>query len=561
MKDAPKTKLTAFLNAVNRFYGSDWFIALNALLVLLAWILNIWAAMICVIVALGSASLFISRDVKQLFPALFMFSFTIGVNHKTLDNFAPMLCLIIVLFVGILFNLIFFKRRLDPLKPSNIKGFTCSLIALVIPFALGGVGSPYEHPLAVVAALALIFVMALGYCCFFVSLNDAPDKQDLPKYVLKILFASGIVISIQLLINYARFDSIDQILEAIALKNVHLGWAGPNNSAPMLSMSIPATLYFCIKKNRLTPIFAALALLEYVLIIATGCRGAVLFTTLAMPAMLFYVAVKSENRLSFCLTVCVLFAVAVFLLAYFGKETAQVLSVMLNKGLDSSGRDSALYPEAWSVFKAHPIFGAGFDYRLGELVHNNYTPYWFHSTALQIVATMGIVGVISFAFFYFWRYRTFLTLAKNPAVLALLAGHALFDAYGMIDTNFFGPSFFLMLLIMTIAVEVNLPANKCRAFGGRDPISDISAAFKFIARKLCPSKFPSAPADPDSSASDIPDSSALDSSDSSTSDLPTPDSADVPSLDALSTQNSSSDAPDSSDPDISDDPPLDSENH
>lgn len=476
MNERTKNGFKTFVTLLERFFGSDLFIALNALLVAIAWLVGIWAPIICVMVALGALSLFVCRDAKSFFPALFMFSLTISVNHKTLDNYAPMLVLVAVLFAGIAFNFIFFKRKLTLLRPSKIKGFNCSLLALVIPFALGGVGSTYEHPLAVVAALALMILFGVGYSFFFVSLSNSPNKGDLPKYVLKILFATGLVIVLQLVVYFARMGNFDDIVRAMTEKDIKLGWAGPNNVAPMLSMCIPATLFFCLKKNRLTPLFALVALLEYALLFTTGCRGAMLFTTIAMPAMILYVGIKSENRVSFCVTICLLFAVAVVLLGYFGKDVANILTAILNKGLDSSGRDRFLYPEAWAVFKAHPIFGAGWDYRLGELANNNYTPYWFHSTALQILATMGVVGVIAFGFFYFWRYRTFLARVKEPAVVALLAGLGLFDAYGMVDTNFFGPTFFLMLLIMTISVEVGLPENKCRAFGGK--------AFAFIAARL-----------------------------------------------------------------------------
>ena len=91
MTETTKTAFKSFLSLSERFFGSDLFIALNALLVLIAWLFNIWAPIICVMVALGSLSLFICRDAKSFFPALFMFSLTISVNHKTLDNYAPML--------------------------------------------------------------------------------------------------------------------------------------------------------------------------------------------------------------------------------------------------------------------------------------------------------------------------------------------------------------------------------------------------------------------------------------------------------------------------------------
>lgn len=210
-----------------------------------------------------------------------------------------------------------------------------------------------------------------------------------------------------------------------------------------------------------------------------------------MPAMCLYVMAKSENKVLFGVTLSVLFAAIIFVCAYYGEYVSKILTTILNKGLDSSGRVEMLYPEAIEVFKKWPIFGSGWDYHLGGMAHNNYTPYWYHSTALQILATMGITGVIGFAFFYYFRYRTFLASRKNPAAIMLLCGTVLFDAYGMIDTNFFGPTFFIMLLIMTFAVEIDLPENKCRAFGGHDPFVEIADFFKHLFAKLSVKKLPS----------------------------------------------------------------------
>ncbi len=471
-----------FLALAKKFFGSDFYIALQAILILLGWSLKIWVPMLCVVAALGALPLFLFRDSKPLLVPLVMFTVIIRDNRHHLNSFAPLLVIVAVLVAAMIFNLIRFKRSFKPLLPQNIKGFHLSLIALAIPFAFGGVGSPYDHPLAVLTAFALVLVIAGAYTYFTVTLRDSEDREKLPEYILKTLFATGVVITIQLIIYYAGLGDINEVLTAMSRKNIALGWAGPNNVAPMLSICVPATLYFCIKRNMFTPLFTFLALVEYVLIITTGCRGAILFTTIAMPPMILYVAVKSENKVSFILSVSVIFLVGVVLCAYYGNKVVEVLSVMLRKGLDDSNR-SSLYDSAIKAFRQWPIFGAGWDYRLGGLAKNDYTPYWYHSTFFQILATMGLVGLVTFVFFYFWRYRTFLVMAKHPACLALLAGHALFDAYGMIDTNFFGPTFFIILLVMTIVVEVNVPDNKCRAFAGHNPFSELASYFRYVSEK------------------------------------------------------------------------------
>lgn len=474
-------KFSKLLNALNRFIQSDFFIAFNAILVFLGWILGEWVAFLCVAVVINVLPLMLFKDTKHLLGILMMFSLMISSNRHNLSEYAPLLCLVGVLFAAIAINLLRFKRR--GFKFINIKGFHFSLILLIIPAALAGVGSPYEHPLAVVTVLALVIVFVLGYSFMTVTNFDNPDRKQMPVYALKTLFAMGLIILAQMIVYFAKLGSFDEVVKHMIGKSVALGWAGPNNVAPTLAMCIPATFYFCIKRNRFTPFFVLIALIEYIALFTTGCRGAILFATLAMPAMILYVAIKSENKARFCISICLLFMAGVVLAALNGKVLVNILSTILNKGLNSSGRIEWLYPEAVETFKRWPIFGAGWDYRLGELAHDGYSPYWYHSTAFQIIANMGITGVIFFALFYFFRYRTFLADRKNPASVALLAGLAIFDLYGMIDTNFFGPTFFVMLLAMTFAVEIGLDDDKCVFF--KSPFEPI--------RKLRSSKYPSQP--------------------------------------------------------------------
>lgn len=478
-----KEKFAKALYLTNKFIQSDWFILFTAILVFIGWCFNAWVPILCILVVISTLPLFFSKQTKHLLVILMTFTLIISSNRHALEAYAPLLALIIVLFAGIIFNLVRFRRKREDwqfLHPTKIKGFHCTLIALIVPFALGGVGSPYEHPIAVVAALALVVVMALGYTFLMATNRDAEDRDKLPEYLIKILFVMGIIITLQLVVYYARLGGIEEIKKAILAKEISLGWASKNNVAPTLSMCIPAGFYFCIKKNKLSPIFAIISLLEFALLMFTGSRGAIMVTVVLLPAMLLYTMAKTENKVAFGVTVCAVFCVAFFIIAYYGEFMSGVIDNIIGRGLDSSGRVDWLYPEAVEAFKQWPIFGAGWDYRLGELASSFYTPYWYHSTALQILATMGIVGVITFVFFYFWRYRTLLAHRKNPAFVALLAALFLFDAYGMVDTNFFGPTFFIMLLCISFVADVTLSEDKCRAFGGRNPFLDIANGCQFI---------------------------------------------------------------------------------
>lgn len=479
-----REKFSKVAHYADKFVQSDWFIFVNAVIILIGWCFDVWAPMLCVLVALAIIPLFFSKETKHLLSTIMMFTLIISSNRHALNGYAWLLALVPVLFVGIIFSLIRYRRTPYPLYPTKIKGFHCSLIALIIPFALGGAGSPTENVYAVLAALALIVVCALGYSFFTVTNFDSPYKEDLMQYIIKVLFVMGVIICAQMIVFFSRFETVDDVMQACAEKNIDIGWAGPNNVAPILAMAIPATLYLCIRKNKATPLFVIFAVLEYVFILASGSRGTILVVTVFLIPMILYVTAKSQNKLLFGATLSVLFAVALILIALYGDKVSVIISTILNKGLDSSGRFDGLYPQAIDTFKKWPIFGSGWDYKLGGLTSDNYTPYFYHSTALQIMATMGVCGIIAFAFFYFFRYRTFLVLRKNPAALSLLMSTLLFDAYGMADTGFFSPTFFIMLLVITFVAEINLPEDKCRAFGGRNPFKDIAALSKYCVEQI-----------------------------------------------------------------------------
>lgn len=184
------------MNVINRFIQSDYFILFAAVMILIGWCFDVWAPMLAVLALVAILPLFFGKGTKQVLCVAMMFTLIIRSNRHRLDDYAWLLFLVIVLLVGALFNLIRYKRSLSLLSPKKIKGFHCSLLALVIPFALGGAGTPTENALAILAALALVLVAGTSYS-FFVITQDEKDRKGMAEYILKVLFAMGVVICAQ----------------------------------------------------------------------------------------------------------------------------------------------------------------------------------------------------------------------------------------------------------------------------------------------------------------------------------------------------------------------------
>ncbi len=460
MKEQAKTKISSLMSKIERFVESDWFIVFNAVFVLLGWCLDIWSPMLCVLVALNVLPLFFFRSTRHLIGLVMMFMQIVSTNRHSLESYFGLFALIPVALFGLIVNVVRFKPSFKMMRKRKIRGFHLCLLLLVIPFAFGGVGSETENVLALLGSLALIVVVGLAYTFFFATNVNREDKSTLMDYIVKVLAMMGLITAIECLVVIAQFDGSikDVIIYVTQNRLLDIGWAGPNNIGIVLAMTIPATLYLCIKKNYATPLFVAFAFLQLALVFITASRGSILCAGAMLIPAILYVMVKTKNKLLFGGSVTLLVVAIVLLFVQNGDLLQVFLSRFINSGLDSNGRTDGLFLQAIDLFKQHPIFGVGWDYNLGGLTTDNYTPYWFHSTALQILANMGVVGVLFFVPFYFFRYTIFLRQAKTSAsACALLAATLVFEAYGMMDVLYFAPTFFIMMVFMTMVAEISLP--------------------------------------------------------------------------------------------------------
>lgn len=475
-----KEKIARGMKKTNRFIQSDYFIALMGVLTFVGWYFKIWVAMIFVMLTISIIPLFLFKDTKHLLCFLTMFTFLISDNRHDLDSYKFLLIPFILLLVaGFVVSLVRFKRDWSVLAPKKLKGIHLSLLLLIIPFALGGVGSPTDNGLAIFVVALLVALIGFGYS-FFVVTNTGAEKKKMMDYLLKIFYVIGVVVLFEFIVQLLEFETFEQMQAVMSDKGQwSLGWGGANNVAPIFLLSIPATLFMCIRKNKFTPIFVLIVFVQLALIVISCCRGALLFIVLALPYLLCYTVRKTENKLSFCITFCACCTVLTFLVGVYSKELFEMVSKMASLGLSDHGR-KPLYKEAIDAFKQWPLFGAGWDYKLGQRAQgatNAYTPRWYHSTALQICANMGVCGLIFFLIFYYWKYRSFLPVVKRPQGMALLSSLLLYDLYGMIDTNFFGPTFFIILIIISFAVQCGSEDYDALAFKAK-PFEWLKKAIK-----------------------------------------------------------------------------------
>ncbi len=122
--------------------------------------------------------------------------------------------------------------------------------------------------------------------------------------------------------------------------------------------------------------------------------------------------------------------------------------------LTTSGR-SALYEESLICFLLNPMFGVGMGYTGNNLPLENFCIYWFHCTPLQVIASMGIVGVMAYGYYYFVRGKImFSNLRRFNITLSL--GIIAFEIQSMMDAGSFLPfPYVLIIVVLTAMLEHN----------------------------------------------------------------------------------------------------------
>ena len=446
---------------LNILLNEKLFVWLVGLTIMVFWATNLWIFGILILCSFVAITLSFCRDTSRILSILFMFVTTISLNCHKLNGLLWVLFLGVgLLFLGLIIHIIRFRPSFKKVFiEKKVKGFSLALILLIIPVALGGVGRGDTNIFVILLAVALFLAISIFYL-FFMATSDSKKNDEMLKLVIHIMFVTGIVITLQMLIYYLRLENFDAILETMKYKKINVGWGGPNNVAPFLALTLPSCFYYAIKSKKFAFVYIIIAIIEYLFIFSTCSRGAILFTTLAFPFMICYAMAKAENKLMVGLSISICFCIIFSLIALYGPKLFSVFERMFSYGLDDNGRIE-LYKEALATFKKFPIFGAGWDYRLGEMAEDGYTPYWYHNTVLQILANMGIFGLIIFAYFAFWRYRSCITKNYTTAKLTVFSGMLIFELYGMVDVNFFGPTFFISMVIMSFAIEKSLSQDQC----------------------------------------------------------------------------------------------------
>ena len=439
-------------------YSVVW---LTALITFVGWVTGQTLVTFAVLAVEAGLLLALCEDLTHVLSPAWFFLYARAPGVALSGEWLWLLALIPIV-LGIVIHIIRFRPKFFR-KEVFGKGFALSFIFAGVTFALGGVGMEGRSPANIGIIVALGLGLPLAYLFLSACINRKAG-EPLLNYMAMLIYTLAFLLVLQGIVYFARLGSLEAVKQAINDKAMHLGWGVANMVAPTVGMAIPVALVYSLRKSKWAWVHLLIALFMYAWVFVCTCRGAIIIEGIGLVVMMIYVLVKTPNRLQTWLTVGISLAIVAVLCGVFHKQLGKLFERIIELGFSDNGRFN-LYKVGINRFKMRPAFGVGIDYDLGgfpKWAANKTTPYYFHSTPVQILANLGIVGFIAHVFVYFWRYRTFFVGRRNLMALALFAGLLMYDAYGWIDRTYFLISGAILMNIMTLVGEKNVSYSEVK---------------------------------------------------------------------------------------------------
>lgn len=412
------------IRAINNFIDSKYMLVIMALLALLS---NVFSMEMPVYICLFAISIYVCLFGKSVlfFAPLVSFAYvTPSLANSPVTNsesifypdqqlyllIAMIVTIALVFFVRVTYDIGFVRFLKRPRK--LLAGF----LLLGLSFVLGGLGSESYSILSLGYSLLLFLSLFLVYFLVMGAVDWTHVERDYVAWMGMLLAAT---VALELVSIY--ISDIDIILagETIDRSEIMTGWGSYTSMGFVMAMGIPFAFYLAYTK-RYGFIFNIAGTLLYVAVIASCCRGSMLFGALIYILCMIPTIRCKMNRIGNIAVYAAALVAAFIVMFLFSDEVIVLFGEIVKLNLDDNGR-AELFADAIAKFQDSYLFGSGF-YAADTGVAGSwydktgtfFLPDFWHNTILQMAAGCGIVGLCAYMFH---RYQTVLLITSSPSLL------------------------------------------------------------------------------------------------------------------------------------------------
>lgn len=365
-----------------------------AMLVYFAFALVCWFFKSTNLVVIGSAvflvvTLLLCSDVKNVFAPLIYISFFME------SIFASANWVIYGIAIGsAVASFVFYMVKSIRANRGNIKKgkMFWAYLFMIVAFLIGGA----FYKFLILEKLAFCGIATVAYILYFIVVNFCHDTK---RFFLKLITFGAIVLSIERLVQLLGSDDV---LDAIINRRyITLGTQNINAASLFIALGVPASFGLAYKNNH-DYMYFGISLFLVISTCLTFCRANILLAVLFFVVLSILSFVKSQNKIEYAIVISI-FSLLMFA---FSKQISILIgSVIAKFGKGLNGRE-VLWNWCFDMFKSHPWFGVGFIHseRVPGLI-STFPMILAHNTVLQYLTSVGVIGSLFMAYFYYKKYR------------------------------------------------------------------------------------------------------------------------------------------------------------
>lgn len=326
------------------------------------------------------------------------------------------------------------------------------MIGLAVSFALGGIFSP-AVPKNTLPHLLFTLIQAacliLPYLVFSAGVDWKRVRRDWFGWFG---LALGCLLIWELLWIFLTQKVITD--GVIVRKEIYTGWGMYNNIGGLLMVMIPFPFYLGSRYNKdLAGLLGGTAFWMGVLM--SSSRNAILLGSALYLFCVIRILYRKADRKKLGKAVLYMGIALVAAVVLFWKPLAQLFRVILNQGLDMSSREN-IYLKGLQLFAQYPVFGVSFfspEYQPWSWSSNDsftaFFPGRWHNTYVQLLATGGLVCLLSYCWHRWQTVRLLLENKRRQEVFFITASLTAFLASSIFDCHFFnaGPVIYYSLAL------------------------------------------------------------------------------------------------------------------
>ena len=441
------------LDGLRRFYDGIIYPIAVAVIIFISYALGQELIGETIILLMLAVALLVCSDLKPLFMPLLSFLFIVSPRHVHMagalaiysdyyKNAVPYIVGLGVFMVAVFILRFVIWGGVRPLfTKKNSLGWW--VLPLIISLMLNGIGNPDYTPKNLIIALLCIVCWYLVYLVFYHNLSR--DKKTIDHFFKTCMVINGLLVS-ELVYVYISNGAFDDGI--VTKSELFMGWGIQNNLGGILTVLLPANVYFCFKERSLKRgvVFYLLCLFNLVATVFSLCRSAILVSFLLAFLSIIYILSKAPLKKLYALMTAGLAAIVILVVFIFFDRAMDFFDRLINIQSGSSGRFD-LWLAAIEEFIKFPWFGSGF-YASRLNSYTGFFPGFYHNTIIEITSTCGVFGIFGYCLYrvktieIIFKKRNFYSVFLGATVMALLFG-------SLLDNHMFNvyPSFYAAIAL------------------------------------------------------------------------------------------------------------------